>query len=440
MARRRKSGRLNVFLNSRLVGQLNREASGAIDFLYDPSWLAWEHTLPVSLSLPLREDRYIGAPVAAVFDNLLPDNALIRKTIASRVEAEGTDAFSLLFALGRDCVGALQFLPDDVTPGPAGVIDGTPVNNEEIAHIVANLSQSPLGLEKDDEFRISIAGAQEKTALLRHDGKWLKPNGTTATTHILKPQIGKLPNGLDLSNSVENEFFCLRLTKAMGLPSAEVEIATFGDKKVLVVERFDRLFTHDGRLLRIPQEDCCQALSVPWTTKYENEGGPGIQQIMGLLVGSDEALADRQRFLKENIVFWLLAATDGHAKNFSIRLAPGGGYSLTPLYDVLSAQPSIDAKQIARNKVKLAMAVGHNRHYVIDKITGRHFAQSAEKAGLGHELALAVIDDVLNCGPAAMKSTLEELPSSFPAAVVESISKAFSLRLAELQRSRDVMN
>lgn len=133
MPRRRKSGRLNVFLNSRLVGQLNREASGAIDFRYDPAWLTWQHTLPVSLSLPLREDRYIGAPVTAVFDNLLPDNALIRKTIASRVEAEGTDAFSLLFALGRDCVGALQFLPDDVAPGPAGVIDGTPVNNEEIA-------------------------------------------------------------------------------------------------------------------------------------------------------------------------------------------------------------------------------------------------------------------------------------------------------------------
>lgn len=439
MARRRKSGQLNVFLNSRLVGQLNREASGAVDFLYDPAWLAWQHTLPVSLSLPLREDRYIGAPVTTVFDNLLPDNALIRKTIAARVGAEGTDAFSLLFALGRDCVGALQFLPEDVAPGPAGVIDGTPVNDEEIAHIVANLHQSPLGLEKDDAFRISIAGAQEKTALLRHDGKWLKPNGTTATTHILKPQIGKLPNGLDLSNSVENEFFCLRLTKAMGLPSAGVEIATFGDKKVLVVERFDRLFTHDGRLLRIPQEDCCQALSVPWTTKYENEGGPGIQQIMGLLVGSDEALADRQRFLKEVIVFWLLAATDGHAKNFSIKLSPGGGYSLTPLYDVLSAQPSIDAKQIARNKVKLAMAVGDNRHHVIDKITGRHFVQSAEKAGLGHELALAVIDDVLKRAPDALKATLEELPASFPAAVAEPISKAFSLRLAELQRSRDVM-
>jgi serine/threonine-protein kinase HipA len=330
-------------------------------------------------------------------------------------------------------------LPEDVVPEPAGVIDGTPVDDDEIAKIIANLARSPLGLEKDSEFRISIAGAQEKTALLRYSGKWLRPNGTTPTTHILKPQIGQLPNGIDLSNSVENEFFCLTLTKAMGLPSAAVEIATFGDKPVLVVERFDRLFTDNGRLLRIPQEDCCQALSIPWTTKYENEGGPGIQQIMGLLVGSDDALADRQRFLKEIIVFWLLAATDGHAKNFSIRLYPGGGYGLTPLYDVLSAQPSFGAKQIARNKLKLAMAVGDSRHYVIDKITGRHFVQSAEKAGLGRESALAVIDDVLKCGPAAMKATLEALPSTFPAAVAEPISKVFFLRLSELQRSRDII-
>ena len=163
MARRRKSGRLNVFLNSRLVGQLNRETSGAIDFRYDPAWLAWEHTMPVSLSLPLREDRYIGAPVSAVFDNLLPDNAGIRKKVAERVGAEGVDAFSLLAALGRDCVGALQFLPGDLEPGPAGVIKGRPVKDAEIADMIRNLARSPLGLEPDEDFRISIAGAQEKT-------------------------------------------------------------------------------------------------------------------------------------------------------------------------------------------------------------------------------------------------------------------------------------
>ena len=221
MPRRRKSERLNVFLNSRLVGSLTREASGAVDFRYDPTWLAWDHTMPASLSLPLREDRYIGAPVLAVFDNLLPDNASIRRAVAARVGAGGTDAYSLLAALGRECVGALQFLADGHEPGPAGVIEGHPVSDKEIAELLANLARSPLGLERDDDFRISIAGAQEKTALLRYKGRWQKPVGTTPTTHIFKPQIGRLPNGIDLSNSVENEYLCLTLASALGIPAAE---------------------------------------------------------------------------------------------------------------------------------------------------------------------------------------------------------------------------
>ena len=133
MARRPKTLRLGVFLNSRHVGYLTEETSGAVDFRYVPEWLAWDSTLPVSLSLPLREDRYIGAPVLAVFDNLLPDNPGIRKRIAERVGAEGTDAISMLAAIGRDCVGALQFLPDGTEPGPAGIVEGTPISEAEIA-------------------------------------------------------------------------------------------------------------------------------------------------------------------------------------------------------------------------------------------------------------------------------------------------------------------
>lgn len=437
MARRRKSGRLHVFLNSRLVGQLNRETSGAIDFRYDPAWLAWEHTMPVSLSLPLREDRYIGAPVSAVFDNLLPDNADIRKKVAERVGAAGVDAFSLLTALGRDCVGALQFLTDDVEPGPAGVIEGHPVKDAEIADMIKNLARNPLGLKPDEDFRISIAGAQEKTALLRYKGRWEKPLGTTPTTHILKPQIGELPNGIDLSNSVENEYLCLTLTKTMGLPSANAEMATFGSKRVLIVERFDRLFTDNKRLLRIPQEDCCQALSVPWTLKYESEGGPGVQQILKLLAGSDDADTDRRNFLKAIIVFWLLGATDGHAKNFSVFLSPGGGYRLTPLYDIVSAQPSLAAKQIRRNKMKMAMAVGDNRHYTMESVVGRHFIQSAIKAGLGRAIALEVIEDILETGPKALERVLAGLPKGFPGTVAEPIAEGVRSRLQQLDRGRE---
>ena len=433
MPRRPRHAPLNVFLNSRLVGRLNRETSGAIDFRYDPAWLDWEHTLPVSLSLPLREDRYIGAPVAAVFENLLPDGDTLRRRIAERVHADGTDAFSLLSAVGRDCVGALQFLPDGTDPGPAGAIDGRPARDSEIAQLLGELAAAPLGLGQDEDFRISIAGAQEKTALLHWKGQWYKPTGTTATTHILKPQIGRLPNGIDLSNSVENEFFCLRLTAALGLPSANVEIADFGEKRVLVVERFDRLWTRDGRLLRLPQEDCCQALSVPPSRKYEADGGPGIPAILNLLNGSDDPEGDRDRVLKALMIFWLLGATDGHAKNFSIFLAPGGRFSATPLYDVISAQPSADAREISHNRMKLAMAVGNSRHYVIDRIVPRHFVETAAKAGIGAASVQRLFEETVTAAPAAIDRVLKSLPKGFPNEIADRIVAGFRTRLRSVR-------
>ncbi len=434
MPRRRTNVPLHVFLNGRLVGLLRRESSGAIDFRYNPDWLAWEHAIPVSLSMPLREDRYIGAPVVAVFDNLLPDNRDIRDRMAARVHAEGSDAYSLLSAIGRDCVGALQFLPGGQDPGPAGTVTGHEVDEAEIARLLGDLQAAPLGLGDDDEFRISIAGAQEKTALLRQNGRWFKPTGTTATTHILKPQIGQLPNGLDLSNSVENEYFCLKLTAALGLPSAAVEMATFGGRRTLVVERFDRLWARDGRLLRVPQEDCCQALAIPPARKYEPDGGPGMTAILDLLRASDEPEADQVLFLKSNIVFWLLAATDGHAKNFSLFLSPGGRFRMTPLYDVISAQPSADAGQIRRNRLKLAMAIGENRHYVVGEIAPRHFVQTAARAGIGRPVVETALAELAVAMPRALDNVLGALPAGFPDNVVAPISDGIRARLRLLDR------
>jgi serine/threonine-protein kinase HipA len=432
MARRARYQPLNVFLNARLVGKLRRETSGAIEFQYEQDWLGWESALPISLSLPLRESRYIGAPVIAVFDNLLPDSDAIRRRVAERVHAEGTDAYSMLSALGRDCVGALQFLPEGDEPGAAGQVTGKTVSDAEIAAILGDLAAAPLGIGEDEDFRISIAGAQEKTALLLWKGKWHKPSGTAATTHILKPQIGRLPNGIDLSFSVENEFFCLKLMSALGIPSANVAIENFGEKRVLVVERFDRRWTRDNRLLRLPQEDCCQALSVPPTLKYEADGGPGVEKILNLLKGSDEPEHDQGMFLRAIIAFWLIGATDGHAKNFSIFLAPGGRYRMTPLYDVLSAQPSVDAGQIQRNKMKLAMAIGDKRHYVVDTVMPRHFLQTAAKAGIGKQFVDQAISDLGAIAPAALEKVLAELPTGFPEEIAGSISEGFKTRLRSL--------
>lgn len=436
MARPRTHVPLNVYLNSRLVGRLNRQSSGAVDFTYDQSWLDWPSAIAVSLSLPLREDHFIGAPVSAVFDNLLPDNDAIRRRMAEQVHANGTDAYSLLAAVGRDCVGALQFLPDGIEPGPAGAVEGKTVSNAEIADIISNLASAPLGLSDDQDFRISIAGAQEKTALLFHEGRWKKPFGTTATTHILKPQIGHLPNGIDLTNSVENEFFCLKLTKALGLPSAEVAMVTFDDKRVLVVERFDRRWTQDGRLLRLPQEDFCQALSVPPHLKYESDGGPGIPALLNLLKGSDTPEADQSVLIKALAVFWLIGATDGHAKNFSIQMAPGGRFHLAPLYDILSAEPSFQRGQIRRNKMKLAMAVGNSRHYSLGTIVPRHFTETAAKAGIGASVVKRTFDELKADMPKALSDVMSALPDGFPQAIGDAVSASCEARLRLLNQSQ----
>jgi serine/threonine-protein kinase HipA len=434
MPRRPRHQPLRVLLNNRLVGHLHKAASGAVEFHYDPSWLEWKHALPVSLSLPLREDAFRGEAVTAVFDNLLPDSDALRRRVAERVGAAGTDAYSLLAAIGRDCVGALQFIPadDDDRHGDGHMLSGDVLDNKAIEKLLKGLAQAPLGLTRDDDFRISVAGAQEKTALLHHDGKWLKPHGTTPTTHIFKTQIGKLPNGIDLSNSVENEYYCLRLAAAFGLPVNHAKIATFGKTTALVIERFDRRWTKDGRLLRLPQEDCCQALSVPPTRKYQSDGGPGLVQLLNLLKGSDTPAEDQATLIKAQLFFWLIGATDGHAKNFSIFLGPGGRYSLTPLYDVLTAQPSLDGGQIQRKQFKLAMSVGRKNHYRIAEVQGRHFVQTGEAAGVPKKLVENAIEQMAATAETALAEIENELPKGFPEAIHKSVKTAALQRLRAL--------
>ncbi len=389
--------------------------------------------MPVSLSLPLRETPYRGGPVSAVFENLLPDSDKLRRLVAEKVGARGVDAYSLLAKIGHDCVGALQFIAgDEDAPDTTGKIEGEAVDAAAIEKILNGLSQAPLGLTRDDGFRISVAGAQEKTALLWHNGRWIKPHGTTPTTHLIKTQIGKLPDGIDLSDSVENEYYCLKLTAAFGLPVNTASIETFGETKALVIERFDRRWTKDGRLLRLPQEDCCQALSVPPTLKYQNEGGPGMIDVLGLLNGSDTPIEDQDIFLKAQLVFWLMGATDAHAKNFSLFLSPGGSYRMTPLYDIVTAQGALDARQIERKQMTMAMSVGDSRHYRFDQIHGRHFMQTALRAGLSRKRATDIIEEIAARAPDAVEEAANALPETFPQAIVETVSKAVMDRLSGL--------
>ena len=411
--------KMTALLNGRLVGEVDMARSGAISFHYAPEWLSWEHALPVSLSLPLQEQAHQGGPVIAYLENLLPDNPAIRERVATKVGAGGTDAFNLLEKIGRDCVGALQFVVGDTPPEPMSP-EGEAVSDAQIGAMLHNLATAPLGIE-DDDFRISLAGAQEKTALLRKDSAWIRPLGMTPTTHILKTQLGVLPSGINLSDSVENEFLCMTFCRAMGADVAEVEIADFDDVRALAVTRFDRRWTRDGRLIRLPQEDFCQALGVPPSQKYQMDGGPGISDAMHLLAGSDRPNEDRLAFFKAQVLFWLLGATDGHAKNFSIALRPGGGFGMTPLYDVLTAQKAVDDGQIRHNRMRLAMSVGDQNHYRINEIVRRHFLETAKVVGIGHDLAESVIGEVLDQLDSAIEETQAALPPGFPDALLNCV-------------------
>ncbi|HVU30947.1 MAG TPA: type II toxin-antitoxin system HipA family toxin [Sphingomicrobium sp.] len=397
MPGRQSHSPLAVILNGRQVGVLTRRSNGAIEFAYDDAWLDWSHAMPVSLSIPLSDEIFRGATVSAVFENLLPDSRLVRQRVAERVGADGTDAFSMLGKIGRDCIGALQFLPMGVEPTNSGVIEGEEISTRALGALLSNLDRAPLGLGADADFRISVAGAQEKTALLFHEGRWIRPHGTTPTSHIIKPQIGHVntaSGAVDLSNSVENEHYCLRLLAAFGIDVAATRIAKFAGVTALVVERFDRRWTSDGRLLRVPQEDLCQSLAVPPTRKYQNEGGPGIVAIAEVLRGSDRPLVDVPTLFKSQILFWLIGATDGHAKNFSIFLKPGGGFELTPIYDVVSLQPSVAERQLRLKDFKLAMAIGASPHYRVQDIHGRHFVETGRKMGLSIEAVRSVFGQV----------------------------------------------
>ncbi len=357
------------------------------------------------------------------FNNLLPDSDRIRERVQARFGAPSTDAFDLLQEIGRDCAGAIQLLRPGDQPKDVHRIDAEPLNETAIERILNN-SLVAGRHQDDDEFRISLAGAQEKIALLLHNGAWCKPHGSTPTTHIFKLPIGVSPSGIDLTQSVENEWLCSEILRAYGVPVATCERAQFGKQHVLIVTRFDRRLAESGSwLIRLPQEDLAQATGTPPGKKYESDGGPGIRMLMDLLLGSANAEADRLDFFRTQVIFWLLCAIDGHAKNFSIFIERLGRYRLTPRYDVLSAYPVLGhgAGMLSPEKVKMAMALqGKDRHYRWAEISRRHFELTAHNCGIGNE-GKQIIEQLIKQTPSVVAQVRRALPKDFPPALSQAI-------------------
>ncbi|MGF6961695.1 type II toxin-antitoxin system HipA family toxin [Paraburkholderia youngii] len=421
--------RLNLWMNGLRVGAWET-ARSAERLTYADEWIDDPQGRPLSLSLPFTPGNqpYRGQIVADYFDNLLPDSEPIRRRIAARYRTGSTAPFALLTTLGRDCVGALQLLPPDEEPSDLTSIHGRELSDSDIAALLrGTTTAAPLGQHDPlEDLRLSIAGAQEKTALLRHHNRWLLPEGSTPTTHIFKLPLGLVGNmRADMRTSVENEWLCSRIVAAYGLPVARCEIARFDEQKVLIVERFDRRLSSDATwIVRLPQEDMCQATGTSALHKYESDGGPGIEAIMEILAGSARATTDRRNFFATQLVFWLLAATDGHAKNFSIAHLPGNRYEATPLYDVLSAHPIIGsgAGRLAAQKVKLAMAVrGKNVHYLLNQIQRRHWVAEGQRVGFSATDVDALIDQLSAQTETVIDTVSSRLPPEFPLDVADAV-------------------
>ncbi len=387
-----KQTKLHIYLNTRYVGELVQASTGAMSFKYSAEWIKEFPNYGISLSLPVQDDEYKGEEVFAYFDNLLPDNEQIRKAVAEKVHAKSNRTFDLITSLGGDCVGALRFLTQKVDIKKLAPLKGDKLTSEQIAKIISSLKSFPLGV-KDEIFRLSIAGAQEKTALLKYKNEWYRPQDETPTTHIFKPPMGQLQNGIDLRTSVENEWICLKLCEYFGLEVASASIEFFENSKCLVVERFDRYWMDDKTIARIPQEDMCQALRYPGTKKYESDGGPSVKNIMEFLNASLEREKDQYNFMKAQLLFWLMGATDGHAKNYSIFVRPDG-FMLTPFYDVMSMYPALEDKQVNLREMRLSFKFGKSRYDRIDKIQLRHLYETAQGCGYSAKLMDQIIADL----------------------------------------------
>jgi len=357
------SDTLIVLLDNAVAGAVTRLRGGRLRFEYDDNYGARPSTLPMSLattpgatplslSMPLQIRSHTDQVVTPWLWNLLPDNEAVLARWARQFHASTSSPFSLLATpVGEDCAGAVQFVtPENVQEVMGRRGEVTWLTEGEVAQRLRELREdSTAWLGQSFTGQFSLAGAQAKTALLYQDGRWGVPHGSAATSHILKPAVA----GFDDHDL--NEHLCLDAARRAGLIVARTRVASFEDQTAIVVDRYDRRVA-DGRMVRIHQEDLCQALGLPPWKKYQNEGGPGAKDITGLLrrvmvpsVG-DAAVS---RFADALIWNWIIAGTDAHAKNYSVLLAPDQ-VRLAPLYDIASALPY----GVHERELKFAMKIG----------------------------------------------------------------------------------
>jgi serine/threonine-protein kinase HipA len=377
---------LIALLDGRKTGRVVRDNHGKLTFTYNEQWRNAADAYPLSLSMPITLAEHPNTKIDPFLWGLLPDNEIILASWARKFHVSARNAFSLIAYVGEDCAGAVQF----VLPARLNAILGAAappiewLDEKEIAKRLRALREDQSAWRApSDTGQFSLAGAQPKTALLFENKKWGVPSGRIPTTHILKPSSG------EFEGHAENEHFCLELARALGLPVVDSRIMHFKDEIAIVIERYDRARVA-ASLHRVHQEDMCQAFAIPPTHKYQNEGGPGIRDIVGLL-GENSSLPreDIATFLDSVVYNWLIAGTDAHAKNYALLIGAGGRIRLAPLYDVASVLPYPD---INIEKAKVSMKIGGE--YRLRNIQPRHWRKLAAELKLDPDKTLRRVSEL----------------------------------------------
>jgi serine/threonine-protein kinase HipA len=405
---------LYVCLEGQVAGTLELAAAQP-RFAYSQEWLAVRGVYPLSTSLPLQKAPFAGAMVTNFLWGLLPDNERTLSAWAREFRVSARNPVALLEHVGEDCAGAVQFVTQErlaaITGTKRGEIEW--LTDMEVENRIRRLAvDAAAGRATAQEGQFSLAGAQSKTAFYfdSKTNRWGIPRGRTPTTHILKPASN------DFDAFAANEHFCLTLARRIGLIAAVTDWRVIGDVPTLVVERYDRVRV-GTQWHRIHQEDCCQALSVPPDSKYEADGGPGFAKIMPLLDAADAPEVDRDRLMRGAAFVYLLAATDAHAKNYSLLHARGDdrpSLRLAPFYDIASAWPY--PRKLPFQKLKLAMRVG--THYRMREILPRHFGELARACRYPPERMLGMLKSLATSLPDEAASLAREIGQKGDAAPV----------------------
>ena len=396
--------------NNMLVGQFVQRSKNNLSFSYSEQWLAYHSSFPISLSLPLRTGENSSFNVLNFMNNLLPDLMEERLSLAHSLGVQSNDVFTLLSKVGHDCTGGISFTESREPPNIGW-------NYREISASELNelVTQRKSFLPFFGDYRPCISGTQRKTTLTRLNGKWYVPQEKSLSSHIIKypmDVIAQSNSVLDMSGSVENEFICTQIAKELGFKVPDMEIITAeSGAKALAVKRFDRCFG-DGVVTRRHQEDFCQILGVPEHQKYQSENNLSVSKIVDVLSLSAQSKANNHDFFKFMVLQYLLGATDGHLKNFSVHIAPGGHYQLTPFYDLLSAYPAVGATGLNKRKLKLAMGLKASRgyKYQINKICFRHIEQTASQFGISNTNCHEIVSDFLSQFSNALSSIDKRFP------------------------------